>query len=149
MVLLSTFVQAQIFNCAGSCRCRLIKICGIAVNNCAGKIFQLRRLMSFSVSSNLWYCCLQLCRHNFLIVLVHVDVSSLGFVVMLSQLCGHNFSIVQVHVDVGSLGFLEMLSQLCGHNFSIVQIHVDVASLGFVVLLSTIVLARFFNCAGS
>ena len=71
-----------------------------------------------SVASNLWYCCLQLCRHN--------------------------FSIVQVHVGVGSLGFVVLLSQLCGHNFSIVQVHVDVGDLEFVVLLSTIVQAQFF-----
>ena len=76
-----------------------------------------------SVVSDLWYCCLELCRQKFSIVLVHVNVGSLGFVVMLSQLCGHNFSIVQVQVDV--------------------------AILGFVVLLSTIVQAQFFNCVGS
>ena len=44
-----------------------------------------------SVASDLWYCCLQLCWHNFSIVQVHVDVGSLRFVVLLSIIAQAQF----------------------------------------------------------
>ena len=49
-----TIVQAQFFNCAGSCRFRYPRTCGIAVYNCLGTIVQVCKFMWMSLASDLW-----------------------------------------------------------------------------------------------